>query len=138
MVLEAFRAAEFLKNNNISVEIINLNCVSHIDEEVILKSVKKTRHVLIADTSWASYGVGSEISRIISESYVGILQKPIKTLGMAPVPCPTAKSLEDLYYPELIDLIKGVLDLLDLKKNDIKLPDRQSMTDFYKHFKGPF
>ena len=57
---------------------------------------------------------------------------------MAPVPCPTAKSLEDLYYPELIDLIKGVLKLLDLEKNDLELPERQSMTDFYKHFKGPF
>jgi pyruvate dehydrogenase E1 component beta subunit len=54
---------------------------------------------------------------------------------MQPAPCPTAKALEDLYYPDVRDIVSDVASLLD---KDIELPPKQSMTDFYKHFKGPF
>jgi pyruvate dehydrogenase E1 component beta subunit len=139
MVLEAKRAAEYLSANGISVEIIDLHSISHPDKKMIIESVKKTGKLLVADTSWAQFGVSAEINRIINEQDPAILKAPTISLGMAPAPCPTAKALEDIYYPDVHDI---VVEILKLHGNSTKLkttiPQKQSMTDFYKHFKGPF
>jgi pyruvate dehydrogenase E1 component beta subunit len=139
MVLEAKRAAEYLDDFGVSVEIIDLHSISHPDHEMILNSVRKTGKLLVADTSWSSYGVSAEINRIINESDPSILKSPSVSLGMAPAPCPTAKSLEDLYYPDVHDLVESICKLhFGGTPHGVPLPAKQSMTDFYKHFKGPF
>ena len=135
MALEASRAAEYLSKKGIEVEVIDLHSISNPNHKLIFNSVKKTGRLLVADTSWIPYGVAAEISRIIAEKDPSVLKKPIKSLGMQPAPCPTAKALEDLYYPDVRDIVSDVASLLD---KDIELPPKQSMTDFYKHFKGPF
>jgi pyruvate/2-oxoglutarate/acetoin dehydrogenase E1 component len=139
MVLEAKRAAEYLEDFGISVEIIDLHSISHPDHEMILTSIRTTGKLLVADTSWASYGVSAEINRVINERDPGILKSHSISLGMAPAPCPTAKSLEDLYYPDVHDLVEAICKLhFGEDSNEVPLPAKQSMTDFYKHFKGPF
>lgn len=139
MVLEAKRAAEYLSANAISVEIIDLHSISHPDKKMIIDSVKKTGKLLVADTSWAQFGVSAEINRIINEHDPAILKSPTISLGMAPAPCPTAKALEDIYYPDVHDIVVEVLKLHG-KYDELRLqiPQKQSMTDFYKHFNGPF
>ena len=139
MVLEAKRAAKYLEDYGISVEIIDLHSISHPDIEMILESVKKTGKLLVADTSWAQYGVSAEINRIINERDTGVLKAPSISLGMQPAPCPTAKALEDLYYPDVHDLVNAIASLHSNNLNhSVPLPEKQSMTDYYKHFKGPF
>jgi pyruvate/2-oxoglutarate/acetoin dehydrogenase E1 component len=139
MVLEAKRAADYLKDFGISVEIIDLHSISHPDHEMIVDSIRKTGKLLVADTSWASYGVSAEINRIVNEKDPTILKAPSQSLGMAPAPCPTAKSLEDLYYPDVHDLVQSICSLhFGTNDHSVRLPAKKSMTDFYKHFKGPF
>jgi pyruvate dehydrogenase E1 component beta subunit len=139
MVLEAKRAAEHLATNGISVEIIDLHSISQPDKKMIIESVKKTGKLLVADTSWAQFGVSAEINRIINEHGPAILKAPTISLGMAPAPCPTAKALEDFYYPDVHDIVVEVLKLAgNSDKLQTTIPQKQSMTDFYKHFKGPF
>ena len=140
MVLEALRAAEHLaRSAGIECEIIDLNCVSHIDAAMILESVKKTGKLLVADTSWKAYGVCAEVCRIVCEHSPASLKAPAVTLGMQPAPCPTAKSLEDMYYPNPRDLTDAIAKLVSGKgDHGIPLPDEHSMADVYKRFKGPF
>ena len=139
MVLEVRRASDFLIKFGIEVEIIDLHSISHPDKEMILNSVSKTRLLLVADTSWLQYGVASEISRMIIEKDPSILKKPAKSIGMQFAPCPTSKTLEDFYYPDVFEIVKTILSMLDEEFSNITaLPIKQSMTDFYKHFKGPF
>ena len=139
MVLEAKRAAIYLETLGFSIEIIDLHSISHPSYDLIKKSVRKTGRLLIADTSWKAYGVCAEMSRIICEEDPGMLNAPIRTIGMAATPCPTAKALEDMYYPDVNDLINTSLELLIGKvKHGFNLPEKKSMTDFYTHFKGPF
>lgn len=139
MVLEARRAADHLQKHGVSVEIIDLHSISHYDESMILNSVRKTGRLLIADTSWSPYGVAAEISRLIASTDPRILREPIKSVGMAPASCPTAKSLEDVFYPDVRMLVSKALSLLPQEKSaDIPLPESESMVDHYKHFKGPF
>ena len=138
MVLEAARAADYLFQYGIDVEIIDLHSISHPDHDLIFNSVKKTGRLLIADTSWLQYGVAAEMSRIIVERDPTILKRPMKSLGMQPAPCPTAKALEDLYYPDVRDIVESAALLVKGDQHNIELPPKQAMTDFYKHFKGPF
>lgn len=139
MVLECMRAAEYLSSHGIDCEVIDLQCISHPDHEMIIDSVSKTKHLLVADTSWTPYGVAAEVGRILIENDPSILSKPMISLGMQPSPCPTAKSLEDIFYPTIGDICNNVIQLItNSKSNKIQLPTERSMSDFYKSFKGPF
>ncbi|KMT66598.1 alpha-ketoacid dehydrogenase subunit beta [Catenovulum maritimum] len=137
MVLEAVRAAKYLAEYGIDCEIIDLHSTTDIEHSLIIESVKKTGKLLVADTSWVSFGVAAEISRIICENAPQYLTAPVVNVGMVPTPCPTAKSLEDLYYPNLESLISKIINLSGSGKN-IPIPDEKSMADVYKKFKGPF
>jgi len=140
MVLEALRAAEHLaRAGGIDCEVIDLNCVSHPDKAVILESVEKTGKLLVADTSWQAYGVCAEVCRIMCEHAPSALKAPVVTVGMQPAPCPTAKTLEDLFYPSLEALTDDIAKLVTGENNHgIPLPDEHSFADVYKRFKGPF
>ena len=138
MVLEAKRASYYLEKNGISVELINLHSISHPDKKMIIQSVKKTGKMMIIDTSWPEYGVAAEMNRIINEYDPSVLKVPSKSMGMVSTPCPTAKALEDMYYPDVHDICDTVNKMVNGDNALIKLPKKQSMTDFYKHFKGPF
>ncbi len=140
MVLEALRAAEHLAALGAAdVEVIDLHCVSHPDVEMILASVAKTGRLLVADTSWRPFGVCAEVCRLVCERDPGALRAPVRTLGMAPAPCPTAKTLEDLFYPSLRRLTDELAALVHGRRDHgVPLPDEQSMADVYRRFKGPF
>ena len=139
MTLECVRAITFLNKQGITADLIDLNSISHPNHDLILNSVKKTGRLLVVDTSWKEYGVCSEINRIINEKNPNLLKKPVMSLGMKKASCPTAKSLEDIFYPDVHDIVKTCYLLLD--NNNIEssnIPKKQPMTDYYKHFKGPF
>lgn len=139
MVLEAARAAAYLADYDIDCEIIDLHSISHPDRQMIIASVAKTGRLLVADTSWLAYGVAAEICRIVAAHDPRLLRAPVATLGMAPAPCPTAKALEDLYYPNLQLLVDRIARLVAGREaHAIPLPPARSMTDEYKRFRGPF
>ena len=94
--------------------------------------------MLVIDTSWPAYGVCAEMNRIINEYKPSILKVPSNSMGMVPTPCPTAKALEEMYYPDVHDICKEVIKMVKKDGSEINLPKKISMTDFYKHFKGPF
>lgn len=139
MVLEAKRAALYLEKYGISVEVIDLHSISHPDHQMILESVRKTGKLIVADTSWVSYGVAAEVNRVINETDPSLLKAPSVSLGMQRAPCPTAKVLEDLYYPDVRDLVDAAVKLHTGNiRHGIPLPPKESMRDYYTHFKGPF
>lgn len=140
MVLEARRAAEYMRETHgISVEVIDLGCVSTIDTDIILESLSKTRHLVVADTSWDAYGVCAEISRIVIGTDPGLLKSPVKFVTPVFTPCPTAKTLEDQFYPDQMTMVRAILETLGKREiADIELPGRESFRDYYAHFRGPF
>ena len=140
MVLEAQRAAEHLsKVAGIECEVIDLNSISHPNRKIIVDSVKKTGRLVVADTSWQAYGVCAEICRMICETHPSSLKAPVLTFGIEHAPCPTAKSLEDMYYPTLKDITDQIATLVIGKtKHGVPLPDDLSTLSVYKTFKGPF
>lgn len=139
MVLEALRGAKWLAERGIEADVIDLHCVSHFDRNLILESVRKTGRLLIADTSWVPFGVCAEICRVIMEESPSMLKQPVRTLRMAPAPCPTAKSLEDLFYPNLRDMVDTAARLVHGgPDHKVDLPTETTMSETYKKFRGPF
>lgn len=139
MVLEAMRAASYAAEHaGVDVEVIDLNSISHPDWDLVFASVRKTGRLVIADTSWLEYGVAGEVVRQIVLRDPSVLKQPPSMLGMAPAPCPTAKSLEDLYYPSQHDTVNGILVQALGPKHGVELPNEASMADVYKRFRGPF
>ncbi len=139
MALEALRGARHLAEHGIDIEVIDLHTPTHYDPAVILASLRKTGRLLVADTSWIPFGVGAEISRIVVESDPGLLRAPVRFLGMKQAPCPTAKALEDMFYPNLGDFVDAAAALARGRgDHGVPLPDEHSMADIYKKFRGPF
>jgi len=138
MVLEALRAAQFLEDvYGVSAEVIDITSPSNPDKELIFQSVKKTGHLLIADTSWIPYGVCAEITRIICEKDPSVLRAPVRSVGMQHTPCPTGKTLEDMFYPSVKTLVEESLASIGIDAH-LGLPTGESYRDYYRKFKGPF
>ena len=139
MTIETLEAAKILENLQVSVEVIDLKTISPIDIDTIMKSVQKTRRVLIIDNGHISFGISAEIlSLIIENSNFQLLSTP-KRIGLPHAPTPTAYSLSEIYYPNTNDIIREVLEILKLK--NIQIPELK-ITKFSdvpnENFTGPY
>jgi len=61
-------AARELLQLGVEAEVINLRSLRPMDEEMIIKSVMKTNHLVTVENGWPRFGIGSEICARIVES----------------------------------------------------------------------
>ncbi len=66
LVWEALQAAEKLEEMGISAEVINIHTIKPLDEEIILKSAKKTGAVLTAEEHQQNGGLGESVASLLS------------------------------------------------------------------------
>ena len=104
LVFMAVQAAEKLIQEGISVEIIDLRTIVPLDEDAIIKSVKKTGKCLIAHEAPANVGLGAEISARIIEQAFSYLDAPIARVTGKNCMVPYCKQLEDAVLPQVADL----------------------------------
>ena len=69
LVWESLLAAEALESQGISAEVINIHTIKPLDEEAILKSVKKTGCVVSAEEHNFLGGLGESIARTLASHY---------------------------------------------------------------------
>ena len=112
MVLEALKAAELLAGENISVEVLDLRTVKPYDSELILKSVSKTKRVVIADTAWITGSIAKEISDFIYYNLFKELKAPIEIVASPDVPAPESYALEKEFYRDFEDIVQAVKNVL--------------------------
>jgi pyruvate dehydrogenase E1 component beta subunit len=86
-------------DHGISAEVIDLRSLRPLDMETIAASVARTNRALCVEEGWASYGVTAETASRISLACFDDLDAPVARVGMAEVPMPYAKSLEDAALP---------------------------------------
>ena len=108
MVPEALKAAKVLEEKHkISCEIIDPRTLKPLDEKIILKSVKKTGRLVIADYGWNTGGVSSELASIVAEKAFTHLKAPIRRVCLPDTPTPAASALEDAFYPGAKDIVNA-------------------------------
>ena len=133
MNVEALRAKKSLEDVGVSAEIIDPVTVSPLDIESIAASVKKTKRLLVIDNGWLHAGLSGEIVAGVVERVEGV---KVKRMGFAPTVCPTAKNLENLYYPNPSDLAQEAYRLV--KGADKTWTPAQVEAPEHVQFKGPF
>ena len=66
LVWEALQASEKLEAQGISAEVINIHTIKPLDEDIILKSVKKTGCIVTAEEHNIIGGLGESVARTLS------------------------------------------------------------------------
>lgn len=69
LVWEALLAADELEKEGISAEVINIHTIKPLDEEIILKSVSKTRCIVTCEEHNYYGGLGESIARVLTQNY---------------------------------------------------------------------
>lgn len=75
MVSEALGAAEALKEEGISVRVLNIPTIKPIDQELIIKAAKDTGAVIAAEEHSIYGGLGSAVAEILAENYPVIVKR---------------------------------------------------------------
>ena len=78
MVREAEKAADELKNERVSCEIIDLRTLFPFDADAIVNSVKKTGRAVVVQEAPRTCGMAAEISAIINERALLTLEAPVE------------------------------------------------------------
>lgn len=112
MVHKSLEAADILLKENIDVEIIDPRTLIPLDEEKILSSVKKTKHLLIVDEGYERCGIGAEIGFLVMEKCFDYLDAPVERVCNMNVPIPFSKPLEEFVIPNTERIIKKVKQIL--------------------------
>jgi len=99
MVREALAAADALAPEGIGLEVVDPRTLCPLDEGLILRSVRKTGRLLVADTGWRNAGAGAEIAARVAEKAHGFLKAPVCRIATADVPTPAGAALEERFYP---------------------------------------
>jgi transketolase len=66
LVWESLQAAEQLEAKGISVEVINIHTIKPLDEDIIIKSVKKTGCIVTAEEHNKLGGLGESVARTLA------------------------------------------------------------------------
>ncbi len=112
MVTEALKAAAGLAKEGIDVEVVDPRSLKPLDEALLLKSVKKTGRLVVADAAWKTCGVGAELVALVAEKAFRYLKAPVVRVSLADAPAPASSALEKVYYPNATKIVAAVRELL--------------------------
>lgn len=113
MVQKAVLAADELAKQSIHAEVLDLRTLVPLDVAAILKSVRKTGRLLIADEDYLGFGLSGEIAAIIAENLDSVqLKAPVKRLAVPNVPIPYSRPLEQFAIPQVQNIVLAVQELL--------------------------
>lgn len=135
MVVEALRAKSHLAEVGIHAEVIDPISLAPLDIDTIIQSVERTRRLLVVDTDWTNCGASAELITAVVERLQGQTLPRIARMGYAPSPCPTTKSLENLYYPNGRTIAAKVWQMI--KGEDQWEPHDEEAAEIAE-FRGPF
>jgi len=99
MSLEGRKACKILEEQGVSVEHIDLRSVKPLDKETLIKSVRKTGRLLVADPDWKSCGVAAEVIASLSEEAFNDFKAPPTRVTYPDRPSPSSWALANHYYP---------------------------------------
>ena len=108
MVQKAMLAAHELQGQGIHAEVLDLRTLVPMDTQAILKSVRKTGRLLIADEDYLGFGMSGEIAALIAENLDTIVLKaPVMRLAVPNVPIPYSRPLEQFVIPQVHSIVQA-------------------------------
>ncbi|MFH1153439.1 MAG: transketolase C-terminal domain-containing protein [Pseudomonadota bacterium] len=124
LVSEALLAAgELESESGIQAEVVDPRTLRPLDESLILVSLAKTGHLVVADTGWKTGGVTAEIAALACEKGFSSLKAPVCRVACPDLPTPSGYTLEEAYYvgkKEIKDGVYRVLDMIEPVERNVK------------------
>jgi pyruvate/2-oxoglutarate/acetoin dehydrogenase E1 component len=108
MVPKSLKAADVVAKDGIDVEVIDLRTLVPLDQEAIMRSVLKTRRLVVAMEEVRTCGVAAEISAIVHEQAFDKLKAPVVRVCALDSPVPFNPRLEEYVIPQVSDIVEGV------------------------------
>ena len=108
MVRRALEADELLEKEGISLEVIDPRTLVPFDKDTVFNSIRKTHHVVIAEESNKTAGIGAELAAMLQEEMYDELDGPISRVAALDIPMPYNITLEKHVIPDAADIAKAV------------------------------
>jgi pyruvate/2-oxoglutarate/acetoin dehydrogenase E1 component len=96
-VHRAIEAAQILDAEGISTEVLDLRTVTPLDKSAVCESVGRTRHLVVVDEDYESFGLSGELAAIVLEEGVSFKYARICTKSTIPY----SRSLEEQILPNI-------------------------------------
>ncbi|MGH6952574.1 MAG: transketolase C-terminal domain-containing protein, partial [Alphaproteobacteria bacterium] len=107
MVDEALAAADALAARGVSVEVVDPRTVAPLDVETIVRSVQKTKRLVVAHDAHKTAGPGAEIAAVVTERTFDHLVAPVERVAALDVPIPSGPLVSEV-YPDRHSIVRAV------------------------------
>src|SRR3990167_2500714 len=98
-VHQALAAADLLAQEGIKAEVIDLISLRPIDQDLILRSFRKTNRMVTVEESWSFCGIGASIVDLVQRHAFDYMDAPIERVTLEEAPMPYNESIETLAQP---------------------------------------
>jgi len=137
--VEFLKLADQLAAEGVDAEIVDLRMINPFHPEVLFQSVRKTRHLLVADQGSRNAGFAGEVVARVSETCWSELDAAPGRVTLPDGPTPTSRALSNYYYPSTRDNIMAVRNVLGVDGPEIAEPAPEDFLDVPdQSFNGPF
>jgi pyruvate dehydrogenase E1 component beta subunit len=110
--LTALKAAELLAaEHDISAEVLDLRSIRPLDEEAILRTVRKTHRAVLIEENKPFCGVDAQISSLLMEKAFDDLDAPVLRISAIDAPAIYSPKVEVKQLPRPTDIVAKVLSL---------------------------
>jgi pyruvate dehydrogenase E1 component beta subunit len=110
MVEVALKACELAGSKGWNGEVLDLRTLVPLDEESLIASVTKTGRLVTLQEAPKFSGYSSELSAIVAEKAIDVMEAPIRRVAGFDVPFPY--TLEHVYMPHAERVLKAVEDVM--------------------------
>src|SRR5881227_2701799 len=111
MVHTALEATEDI--DGASIEVLDLRSLVPLDEEAILKSVRKTSKVVVVDEANQTCAAGAQVAALVAERGFEDLDGPVVRVATPDVPVAFSPPLEQAVLPSVDRVREACRELLD-------------------------
>jgi len=112
MVFKSLQAAVELEKEGINCEIFDPRTLVPLDEEALIKSVKKTGRLVIVSEACQRGSIASDICAKINQKAFDYLDAPVKIVAGLNTPIPYNATLEQACIPHKENIISAVKEIL--------------------------
>lgn len=101
----AMSAAVHLSTAGIEAEVVDLRSLRPIDWDTILRSVARTRRLVVVEESPAGVTISDALAAHVSEQLFDVLKAPVRRVLAAASPVPFSPPLEDAWLPTIEGIV---------------------------------
>lgn len=114
MASRSLEAAESLADRGVEAEVIDLRTLRPLDRDTVIASVQRTGRLLVVHEAPMSVGVGSEVvASVVESAALDYLLAPVRRVCGLEVPIPYAAQLEQAVIPQVADIEKAAVELVE-------------------------